>query len=460
MLVKKIRQEELDLIHEKSLYILEHVGVIFEQPELVAYFEKLGLKTDGQIVYFDRATVEKAIESSPASFVLETPYEKLKIGEGGISVSTASGATKILRDGELVTPTLQDYIDMRKLDATNPAVNLSSSPLTYIAEFPEKKADLIKAAYTLEYSKHPMIASCAHKQDAVETIELARQFYGVDHGYYVIGVGNVISPLRYDSHQIEAILSYTTRNLPVVIACCSSPGLTSPITVGGTIVQNNAEVLAGVVMTQLVNPGCPVVYGNVTYGSDMRYAEPFSWTTECAVITQYSGAMARYYKLPCRIGGSLSVAKELDWQDGAQTAISLMTTMDSGSDFVFHACGELDSLNVFSFEKYVLDEEVLLQRLMAAEREYITEDGIIMESILEVGPGGNYLSEDETVELYSTEFVLPKLFNMSTYDRWRRNGSPKVVQRAKELVEKRLASYVKPEWTKEQMAILENAKKY
>ena len=127
---------------------------------------------------------------------------------------------------------------------------------------------------------------------------------------------------------MAATLAYVKQNQPVVITCCSAPGMTSPITVGGTVVQNNAEVLAGIIMTQVANPGVPVVYGNVTYSADMRQAVPISWGPEDAVFMQYAKAMADFYGIHSRVGGSLSGAKQLDWQDGAATAVSLMTTFD------------------------------------------------------------------------------------------------------------------------------------
>ena len=466
MLIRNITQKEIETIHEKTLYILEHIGVKFEQPELLEFFKKKGIRMEGNRVFFTKADVDQALSTIPASFTLKTPYEELKIGEGGVAMSTSSGARSLLHmDGSLTSPTLDDYLNMRKLDATSPIVNLSSSPMTVVEGIPQDKVDLVKTRLHPGVLKHPVIASCAHKEDAEETIELVRRFYGYGQenaGYFVIGVGNVISPLRYDKHGIEALLSYTTRNLPVVVACCSTPGMTSPITVGGSVVQNNAEVLAGLVMTQLVNPGCPVVYGNVTFGSNLRVATPTSWGPEVAIFTQYAAAMAKYYKVPCRVGGNLSVAKAVDWQDGAQSALSMMTALDCGCDFVFHACGELDCLNIFSMEKYVLDEDIIRQRLETEKREFITDDAIDMESIEDVAttPGGNFLAEDDTVELYQTEYYLAELFSCESYDKWQAMGAPSVLERAHKRVEERLASFVAPEYTPEQMAILEEAKKF
>ncbi|MGI6095298.1 MAG: trimethylamine methyltransferase family protein [Lachnospiraceae bacterium] len=455
-MLRTIKQSEIELIHEKTLHLLEHVGVVFEHDGIIEEFKKHGIRTDGYLVYFDRKTVETAVSTLKRSFVMKTPFEELKIGEGGIAFSSASGCRKVLRDGSMYDTTIADYVMTRKLDATSPIINLSSSPLMYVADFPEGKTDLIKAALTLKYSKHPAIMSCFGKKDAEETIALARDFYDTDEGYYTIGVGNVISPLYYNESDVEAILAYTKRNLPVVIACCSSPGMTSPITLSGTMIQNNAEVLAGVIMTQIVNPGAPVVYGNTTFTSNMRTAETVSWGPEVDVFIHYAKAMADFYGLPYRGGGSLSAAKDLDYENGAETALSLQATMDAGTDFIFHAFGELDGLNAFSLEKYVLDEELLASMLSVKDRDLFDDELLCIESMEEVGPRGNYLVEEETVEYYQEEVFYPTLFNIGAYNAWEAKGKPGVAEKAKAAVEKRLAGYELPEYSPKQKKILED----
>lgn len=455
-MLRKVKQSEIELIHEKTLYLLEHVGVDFEHDGILEVFRKKGIRTEGCRVFFDRKTVDDATASLQSSFVMRTPFEELKIGGGGQAFASASGCRKILRDGKMYDPVMEDYIMARKLDATSPIINLSSSPLMYVPGLPDEKTELIKGALSLKYSKHPVIMSCFGKRDAEETIALARDFYDTDEGYYTIGVGNVISPLYYNESDVEALLAYTKRNLPVVIACCSSPGMTSPITMGGTLIQNNAEVLAGIIMTQIVNPGAPVVYGNTSYTSNMRTAETVSWGPEVDVTIHYAKAMADFYGLPYRGGGSLSAAKELDYENGAETALCLAATLDAGTDFIFHTLGEMDALNAFSLEKYVLDEEVLASMLHTKDRDIFAEEFLCMESMEEVGPRGNYLTEEETVDLYQSEVFYPILSNISSYSAWESNGKPSVVEKAESAVEKRLAEYELPEYSPRQKKILDD----
>lgn len=455
MKIAKIKEEDIKLIHEKSLYILEHVGVDFEEPEILELFRSKGIRVEGQRVYFTPDVVEKAIETLQPSFELKTPYGTLKIGEGSRALSSASGARNILKDGKVAPSKLEDFIAGRKLDDTSKVVNLLCAPFIQIEGLPEDKIALVKTALTLKYSKKPLITFCDTKEHAEATIDLVQKFYGVEDGYFCVGVGNVISPLRYGKDDVESILTYTKRNLPVCVACCSMPGMTSPITVAGTIVQNNAEVLAGLVMTQIVNPGAPVIYGNVTFSSDMRRAIPVSWGPEVTVFMEYAKAMANFYHVPCRVGGAYPSSKEVDWQDGAETALSLMSTFDCGSDFILHCCSELDCLNIFSMEKFVLDDELMEARMSVENRDFITEENINVESIENVGPGGNYILEDDTLDLYQTEIFRPELFNTETYNSWESSGKPSVLDKAKARVQKRLEQYRQPEYEPWQQEILQ-----
>lgn len=137
------------------------------------------------------------------------------------------------------------------------------------------------------------------------------------------------------------------------------------------------------------------------------------------------------------------MGKELDYQNGAETAMSLMTSLDVGSDFIFHSFGEMDGLNVFSFEKYVLDEQIMEARKAAEAIDIFSSEDMSLESMEEEGPGGNYLLEEETMELYREEIYYPELYNIENYDEWQRNGRISVEEKAAERVKKRLEEYHK-----------------
>lgn len=153
MLVKKIKDSEVQMIHEKSLEILESVGVNFEHREILEVFKKRGIRVDGQRVYFERSLAEEILRGLKPSFTIETPFASLKIGDGGKAISTASGAMTILRDGDICTPTVKDYIDATKMDETSRFVNLCCVPGIYASGLPDGKVELLKTVLSLKYSK-------------------------------------------------------------------------------------------------------------------------------------------------------------------------------------------------------------------------------------------------------------------------------------------------------------------
>ena len=139
--------------------------------------------------------------------------------------------------------------------------------------------------------------------------------------------------------------------------------------------------------------------------------------------------------------------------------MSLMTSLDVGSDFIFHSFGEMDGLNVFSFEKYVLDEQLMEARKAAEAIDIFSAEDMSLESMEEEGPGGNYLLEEETMEMYREEIYYPELYNVENYDEWQRNGKITVEEKAAERVKKRLEEYQAPEYSQRQKQILEEALK-
>ena len=454
MIFSGSKNTEIQNIHEKTLWILENIGVDFEHTETIELLKSKNVKIEGNRVFFSKENVEQSLCTIKSNFKVKTPYNSVKIGDGGRAIVSASGSLTILKDGISKIPTMKDYINGKKLDQTSKIINMTCAPFIHIGGLPKEKEALIKTALSLKYSTKPTIAYCSNKKESEETIELIRNFYGVDTGMFTLGVGNVISPLKYGKDNVESILAFVKRNLPVVITCCSMPGLTSPITIGGTIVQNNAEILAGIVMTQMVNPGVPVVYGNCSFGSDMRFASPASGAIEITIISKYAKAMADYYKVPCRVSGSFTDAKEMDWQAGAECSISLLAALENNSDFIFHSCGELDGLNIFSMEKFLLDEEIISSYMSLENRDYFSDESIDVKSIENVGPGGNYLFEEKTLTECRSELFIPKTYNREVYDNWKINGCPTVLSNASAEVKKRLESYENVELTFEQEKII------
>ncbi len=442
-------------MHEQTLWVLEKVGVDFESPGAVDLFKKNGAKVEGNRVFIDRKLIERGLSTTITSFSLKGLNSSVHFGTGETVISSTSRSLYILKNNRIMDATFDDFVNIQKLNETSEVLNLVNAPIICVKNLPREKTARVKVALTLKHTSKPIVGFCSNEKEALDSIEIAKKFYGLENEYYILGVGNMSSPLRYTKENTESMLAYAKNNQPLCIAACSTPGITSPVTLGGTLVQNNAEVLAGIVLMQLEKPGTPLIYGNTSFGCDMRYGSPAVGSMETSMMIPYIKELAEFYKLPCRAGGSLTDAKELDWQAGVESTISLYTSLSNDIDFIFHSCGEMDSLNVMSMEKFILDEELIKTYKQISNKKIISENTIDLESIKNVGPGGNFSYEMQTTVQYRQEHVIPKFFNRELFVNWKINGSPSIQDKALQEVGKRIAEYTEPNLEKSQRKVLD-----
>jgi trimethylamine--corrinoid protein Co-methyltransferase len=448
----KIKDESIQKIHENSLWILENVGIEFNHPEVLEIFKNKGFKTDGDRVYMSQKDFDKHIQNIPSSFEINGLESSIHIGKSPV-FSGPSGALRLLKGREGENLTSKDFIEVQKLNDSSQATDMTNSNLFEVDDIPLAENAKIKTALSLWITGKPLVGFASNMKEAVESIQLAKKFFNNEFKYYILGIANVLSPLKYDRDSLDSILAYVHENQPICISCCSMPGLSSPVTIAGTLVQNNAEIMAGIILTQIIKPGTPVIYGNTTFASDMRYAGPAIGGIETSSFIPYIKELSNFYGLPCRAGGAFTDSKEVDWQSGSESSISLYTSMINNIDFIYHSCGELDSLNMFSYEKFLLDEQIILM-LKKMYSSYDLNDEFCLESIKRTGPGGNYLYELETSMLFKKELMIPKYFQREMFDNWVMNGKPNIVETADKDIKKRIDAYNKHDLSEEQNSLL------
>ncbi len=449
----KIDKTRIEDIHEKSLWILENTGIVFDDPSIVEKFKEKGFKTDGNRIYIDSKKFSEYTSELKSHFIIKNNIECVEIGKESI-ISGPSGSLRITSPEGVRNPSIEDYINIQKLNHTSKALNMTNANLIEITNCVDPIDASVKTALALYYSSKPLIGFASNKYEAESSIKLAKKFIGCPNDYYILGIANVLSPLTYDKDSIEAIMAYVNEQQPICITCCSMPGLTSPISLYGTLIQNNAEVMAGVIMTQIINPGTPVIYGNSSFGVDMRYASPVPGSVETSMMIPYVKGLSEYYGLPSRSGGSLTDSKVVDWQSGTESSLSLYSSLINGINLIYHAAGELDALMMFSFEKFLLDEELIIsiKRLLSASS---IPQNASLDSIHKVGPGGNYLYEMETAVNFRSEHRLPNFSIKNMYDNWMSEGQNTAFNNVSKALIKRLSNYSMPSYSIEQTKILE-----
>lgn len=449
-----IKKQDVERIHEATLKILEDVGVDFLYDEVLEVFKKHGAKVEGHRVFISEALLNQALKTVPTSFVWKGPKSEVTIGGERTVVAPLSGVIEVSEKGEKRRVNSEDFIKLTKLHESSKVMDVHNPNIMVPLDIPEDKQRNYALATTLKLGTKPVIGFTTTKKDAVDSLYILKKFHETEDDCVALGIISTLSPLAYDKVMLESLFEFAKEKQPLMFATCSLPGATSPVTIAGTLATNNAEQLAGIVLSQLVCPGLPVIYGNTTGSCDMRYATPAIGAAETALITYATAALAQYYGVPSRSGGSLADSKIPDIQAGIEGSFTLIPPFISGIHMVLHSCGILDSFNLLSYEKYIIDEHLVAMCKRLAEGINVNDETLAVDLIKQVGPKGQYLEEMHTTMYYRKEHCTSKLFVKEGLEVWEKKGAKSAVDRAYEEMQKRLSKYKAPELTKEQEEFL------
>lgn len=437
---------DIENIHQCTLDILSKVGVVFQSADALDIFEKHGAKIDRQKVLFPPDLIEKSLKIVPASFSLygRNPQNNVEIGRDTTICAPGCGAISILDNKSgLRKPTSEDYLSFVKLVQQSSFLKVNGDGIVYPSDIPDQLFHRYVLYTTLNYSDKPLMGLTIGKKVSKECIEMAEIGFGGLKENIILGMANMNTPLLYDSESAEGIIEYARWKQPIGIACCGMAGSTAPVTLAGMLAVNNAEVLAGIILAQLVNPGNPVIYGNTSSIANMKSISLSLGAPETSIIISASAQLAKYYKIPFRSGGALTTARSNSIQAGYESMMSLYTAFLSGSHFILHATGLLDSLMTISYEKFIMDEEIGLMITRFMKGFLVNAQTLAFDTIAERGPGGHFLDTPHTLNHFRSEHWQPVVFDQL----------PKITSEADKkdindvalgICAKRLSEYVKP----------------
>ncbi len=438
---------DIQAIHDTSMKLLSEVGIRFPVDEALETFQRFDARTDGQTVYLTEDQIMESIATVPSQFTIfaRNPDRDVTIGDGRPVFAPGYGAP-FLVDPEAGkrAATMPDYRNAVRLAHALPNQDLNGHLMVVPGEVPAKTAHLEMLRAGILHSDKPFIGNTDGALGAKNTLEMVRILFGELTRPYTIGVVNPLSPLGYSPDMIEALLVYTQAGQPLIIANLVMAGSTGPITLAGVLAQQNAELLAGITLTQLIQPGLPVIYGSTSTNIDMRTGGLAIGSPELSLCISAHTQLARFYGLPCRGGGALTDSNTTDAQAGFESMLSLLTTVNSGADFVLHSAGILSSYMAFSFEKFVLDDEMI-----GMVRQYIggievTPETLGYEVISKVGHNGHFLGADHTLERCRSEFWQPVLADRRDLAAWMSDGRKDATARARQRWEDLLAEHQDP----------------
>ncbi len=442
---KFLSDTEMKRIHEASIYLLEHKGVAFRSPEAVELFSKQGAKVDGEIVYLSRELVESCLKTVPASFKMEAvnPDKCVTIGGGHLTIHPAGGEVVLNKCGGVrhVQTGIQDFIDLQKIYQVCDNIDMAGYQPLSPSDVPLETRGLRCLYETMLYTDKPWLApmDVGGTEDKRREIDMYRIVFGDDfvRSHYVTwSIVTPESPMVYGRDSCESIMEFAASGQPVALVSAPMSGITSPVHILGTIVQANTETLAGLCLAQCVHPGIPVLpSASLTYGN-LKIA---SW--ECAspdTALMLAGAIQMYkdyYHLPARAQTGVTSSKCLDYQAGYETMQSLLLTAMMDVDVTSQSAGSMENLLTVSFEKTLIDNEVIARVRRIIEGIEFSDETLSIDIIMEVGHGENFLMHDSTLDhLY--DGWQATISDWNPYDRWKALEYPDIEKRAEASVKK------------------------
>jgi len=446
-----LTKADINRIHDASMDLLQNTGVAFHSEKARNVFKKHGFDVDGKVVHFKEAAVYKALESAPSQFVLQArnAERSVKIGGDSLALAPGYGAPYVITaDGERRKSTLEDYRNFCRLVQSSTQIDVNGYMMVEPADIPAHTAYLDMVLANVLLCDKPFLSSAASGQAAQDCIDLIVRLFGgaekVTGQPHTMALININSPLQFGSEMAEALMVYAHNGQVSVVASAVMAASSGPVNLAGVLALQNAEVLAGITLSQLVNPGAPAIYGATSMPMDMRTGGVAIGAPEMSQILAAAAQMARFYRLPSRSGGSLTDAHFPDAQAAVESTLTLHSAVLQGINFILHAGGILSSFMAMSFEKFLIDEEVATMVKKAVSPLTVTEDSIDVDTIKKVGIGGQFLTQPKTRECCWTEFFMPDLMRRSNYPKWQKNGKNRIDQVAAQALEKRLASVPEP----------------
>ncbi len=421
--------EQEDEIHERSVRILEEVGVAFYEDEALARLRSHGVDVDDDhVARFDRELIAEYVAKAPAGFVHSSrnPANNVTIGGDHMAFTSVAGPPFVydVEQGRRAS-TLEDLHNFVKLAQLSPYLQISGTETVTPGDVPfhERALDITFAHFL--YSDKPIMGHYPIGVSAADSVAMARIVFGerMDDEHVLMGVVNISSPRRLDDRMLGLLHVYAKARQALVITPFILAGAMGPAAILGTVAQANAEALATIAYTQMVQAGTPCIYGPFLAVVDLQSGAPVFGGAESMLAQFLVAQMARRYELPFRGAGQYVSSKVPDIQAGYEAVMSGLPSMMCKANFILHAAGWMENGLTASYEKFLLDLELagMYQRFAAGVSW--DEDEWAMDALLSVLPGGHHLGTEHTMARFRTAFHRTSYLDHKSYEQWSTDGA-------------------------------------
>lgn len=443
-------EKRLHRLENLAMEIMEAVGIRILSDSWLARLRKLGFTTRGNRIFFGREQVRESLALAPEAFGLKAlnPAHDLVVGKGPSKVAPGYGCASVMdAAGNTRDALLRDHLELVKLVQASPELSLNGGILAQPSDVPAAVSHLAMHYASLVYSDKCLMGMPGAFHQVTDLMELTAICLGgrdlLAAAPRLITMVSPISPLQIDETTLASVEAAVRFNQPVMASSGVAAGTTGPIDLAANIAMAAAECLAVICIAQALNPGNPVIFGLQCYGSDMTSGNISIGSPAYALQAKYCAALAKRWGIPSRCGGATSDAKSLSAQAGYESMLSMFTAMENQVSVIVHGAGILDSFAGISVEKFIMDLEIIrMGRFYLADLD-VSDDALNLELIREVGPGGLFLTSEDTMKKCRTH-----TWNPGVAVRGGLGGlspSEKLLDNISQTRKQLLADYVRPE---------------
>ena len=397
--------EKIQFIHEKSLELLKTVGVKIRHQGIVKRLKEYGFEVKGELVRFDGKLLMELISKAPGGFVMKARNDKydLHLNSTQVNYSPGYGCSSITEiDGTVRDSTIEDYKTFLKLIHVSDVFKINGGIVCQPQDLAPDKSWAGMAYMTILHSDKILFGQPGEEAQVRRIMELAFIAAGgeaeLKAAPRVMTMMSTLSPLTIDQATVDTCLVCGEYGQPIMVSPGPMAGATGPINPQANVVMGNAEILAAIAFIQLAHPGTPVMYGLQATTTDMKTGGVAIGSPGYPLQAKYCKAMADFYGLPCRCGGTVNDARELSIQSTYESFMPIFTTSQNRVDLIVHSNGILNSFASMSFEKFMVDLEIISMVKYFLDDLEFNDQTVNIDLFKEVGPGGLFLNCRDTLK--------------------------------------------------------------
>ncbi len=447
---KPLTEEAVHKIHETVMRIIEEVGFEVNSETALELFEGNGARVDWERrrVNMSRERAMELINMAPSEITLCGQDEKHDIILGGQRVYSGTGGTALYvynpETGEKKLASLEDLKTIAKLVDGLENIHFFLLP-TYPNELSTEQVDVNRFFAGLDNTTKHVMGGVYTLDGVKQVIQMAETIAGsaekLRQRPFISMITCIISPLKMDGHYTDLLIPIVKSGIPV--ACPAEPlcGATSPVTLAGNVTMQTVDSLLGVMLTQIINPGAPVIFGSVATNTDLTNLKYLAGSIEMGLINAAGAQMAQFYKIPFYATGGMTDSKILDAQSGYESALTVLLCALAGANYIHDAAGLMEFAMTVCYEKYVIDNEILGMVMRAVQGITVDDDTLAFDLIKEVGPGGNFVAAKHTRRYMRNEHYRPSLSDRDSREEWVAKGGKDIWKRASKKVDEIIASH-------------------